>query len=78
MKWVVATIGAIIVMGGAFLAVLLLPVAVYPAIYTSTIGLLVMYLLGLTLAICAGVMSFRATLRQYEPKSPAEVKPRTP
>jgi hypothetical protein len=71
MKWVTATIGAIVVTGGAFLAVLLLPAAAFPAIYTSMVGVLVMYVLAFALAISAGVMSFRATLRQYEPRKPS-------
>jgi hypothetical protein len=70
MRWIVASIGAIIVTGGAFIAVMLIPTVLFPAIYSSAIGLVFMYIVGLALAISAGVLSFRATLRQYAPEQP--------
>jgi len=68
MKWIVATVGAILVTLGAFLGIVLLPVALFPAIYKSMAGVLTMYIVGFTLAIAAGVSSFRATLHQYAKK----------
>jgi hypothetical protein len=68
MKWVIASVGAAIVTLGAFLAIMLLPVAVYPAIYQSFYGLVAMYVVGIPLAITAGALSFRGTLRQYAKK----------
>jgi len=70
MKWVVASLGALLVTGGAFLAIMLLPALLFPVIYSSAIGLVLMYILGFALAISAGALSFRATLRQYEQKQP--------
>jgi hypothetical protein len=68
MKWVVASIGSLIVFIGAFLAIMLLPVAVIPAVYESIVGMVAMYVVGIPLAFTAGVFSFRATLRQYARK----------
>lgn len=72
MRWVVAAMGALIVTIGAFLAIMLIPVVAFPAVYHSTAGLVIMYAVGVPLAIIAGVFSFRATLRQYakKPKTP--------
>jgi hypothetical protein len=65
MKWIVATIGALIVTLGAFLAVMMIPVVLFPAVYKSAAGLVAMYCVGIPLAIVAGAASFRATLKQY-------------
>jgi len=64
-KWIIATVGALIVTVGAFIGLMLLPVVIYPAIYESVPGLITMYVVCIPLAIAAGVVSFRGTLRQY-------------
>jgi hypothetical protein len=65
MKWVVAVVGGVLITVGAFLAIMLIPVVVYPALHNSTAGLVAMYVIGVSLALLAGILSFRATLRQY-------------
>jgi membrane protein implicated in regulation of membrane protease activity len=70
MKWIVASLGALLVTGGAFIAIMIIPALILPVIYTSPMGLVAMYVVGFALAISAGVLSFRATLRQYEPRQP--------
>lgn len=65
-KWITAVVGSLIVMAGAFLGIMLVPVAIYPELYASMIGVVAMYVVGILVAIGAGVLSFRATLRQYE------------
>ena len=64
-SYFVAAFGALLVLVGAFLGIMMLPVAVFPAIYESVVGLILMYVIGIPLAILASVMSFRATLRAY-------------
>jgi hypothetical protein len=64
-KWLVASLGALLVTVGALLAVLILPAILVPVVYKSLAGLIAMYAIGAPLAIVAGVASFRATLRQY-------------
>jgi hypothetical protein len=68
MKWVVATVGGLLVTVGAFLAIMLIPSVAYPALYKSMPALVALYVVGVPLAIAAGVLSFRATLRQYAKK----------
>lgn len=68
MKWIVATVGAVIVTIGALLALLLAPALVVPALYQTAIGLVALYVVAFPLAITAGMLSFRATLRQYATK----------
>jgi hypothetical protein len=63
--YVVAACGAILVFGGALLAVMLLPLTVYPAIYKTIFGLIAMYVIGVPVALLASAISFRATLRAY-------------
>jgi hypothetical protein len=65
-KWITAVVGSLIVMAGALLAIVLVPAAFYPELYTSAIGLAALYVAGTLIAIVAGVLSFRATLRQYD------------
>jgi hypothetical protein len=65
MKWVVASVGGLLITGGAFLAIMLIPAVAFPAVYESMVGLVAMYAIGVPLALLAGVSSFRATLRQY-------------
>jgi hypothetical protein len=67
-KWIVATIGSLLVMILALFAVLLLPVVVYPEIYRSMIGVVAMYIIAIVLALLAAVLSFRGTLRHYDQK----------
>jgi DNA-directed RNA polymerase subunit RPC12/RpoP len=45
------------------------PGLVFPQLYKSVAGLVVLYAVGLPLAITAAVLSFRATLRHYTPKA---------
>lgn len=68
MKWVVASVGAVVVTAGVFLVVMLLPTVLFPVVYESLGGLIALYAVGGLLAIAAGVSSFRATLRHYAKK----------
>jgi hypothetical protein len=63
--YIVAAFGALIVLGGAFLGIMLIPAVLFPVIYESIGGLILMYVVGTPLAILAAVLSFRATLRVY-------------
>src|SRR5262245_54357477 len=65
MRYAVATVGALIVIAGAFGAIMLVPAVLFPVIYESIPGLVAMYVIGTPLALLAGVSSFRATLRHY-------------
>jgi preprotein translocase subunit SecY len=63
--YIVAALGALFVLGGAFLAIMLIPTVLFPAIYESIAGVVLMYVVGVPLAILAAALSFRATLRAY-------------
>src|SRR5262245_35695338 len=63
--YIVAALGALFVLGGAFLVIMLIPTVLFPAIYESIVGVILMYVFGIPLAILASVLSFRATLRAY-------------
>ncbi len=65
MKWVVATIGSAIVTFGALIAVLLLPILVAPGLFENPAGVIAGWVIAVPLALIAGFLSFRATLRQY-------------
>jgi hypothetical protein len=67
-KYVVAALGAILVFCGAFLAIMLLPVAFFPVIYQSLVGVVLMYVVSIPLSILAAYSSFRGTLRYYARK----------
>jgi hypothetical protein len=68
MKYVFATICAILIFVGALAGILFFSFKIYPAIYDSTAGLVSMYVLGVPLAILAAYSSFRATVRTYSKK----------
>lgn len=61
--WVTATVGALLVLLGAFIALQLLGVFLVPWAYQSATGVVVSYLVTVPLAIAAAVLSFRATVR---------------
>lgn len=70
MKYVTATFGALLIFAGAFLALMMLSGLVFPQLYSHVGGVVAAYAVGVPLAITAAVLSFRATLRHYAPKSP--------
>jgi hypothetical protein len=65
-KWGVALTGGLIVALGAFLAIMLVPTLLFPAVYTSMTGLAAMYVVGIVGSLAAGAASLRATLRHYD------------
>jgi hypothetical protein len=68
LKYIVATVGALLVTFGAFVAIMLAPTVLFPTVYESKAGLVVLYMIGIVLALSAGVGSFRSTLRVYSRK----------
>jgi hypothetical protein len=64
-SYFVAAFGSLIVFVGAFMGIVMVPVVAFPVIYESAVGLVLMYVIGILLAIVASVLSFRATLRAY-------------
>lgn len=66
MRYVVATIGALFVFCGGVLAIMALPLVLFPVIYEHAAGVIVMYAVGIPLAAFGAVLSFRATLRVYQ------------
>jgi hypothetical protein len=77
MKYVTATLGSLFVAFGALVAILAVPVVVYPAIYHTITGLAIMYAVAIPLALLAGYLSFRATLKVYSTEQPASQSPRS-
>jgi hypothetical protein len=77
LKYVTATIGALLVVFGAFLALMLIPVLLLPSLAESKAALIALYAVSIPLAIAAGVVSFRSTLKVYAKKeglkSPGDV-----
>jgi hypothetical protein len=64
----VGTLGALLVFFVICLGILLIPVVVFPSLYHSLVGVVMMYVLALPLSILAAISSFRATLRAYSKK----------
>jgi hypothetical protein len=68
MRYIVAGLGGLLVMIGAFVGIMMLTTVIFPEIFEEASGLILMYILVIPVAILAGVSSFRATLRHYTQK----------
>jgi hypothetical protein len=65
MRYVVASVGGLLIMAGAFAGIMMLVVSLYPDVFKTISGLVTMYIIVIPIAILAGLSSFRATLRHY-------------
>jgi hypothetical protein len=65
MRYIVASVGGLLVTGGAFAGIMMLAVALHSDVFETSPGLVAMYIIATPIAILAGVSSFRATVRHY-------------
>jgi hypothetical protein len=69
LKYVVATVGALLVSFAVFVLPMIVAVFVHPDIFKTPSGLIAMYVIVVPIALVAGASSFRSTLRAYRKKS---------